>query len=281
MRFGIFLTSLLVVSLVQAGPRSGQADGDQARIHYLDAGRAGAACSLVLIPGWGADASVWRAQIGHFSAQRRVLALDPRSQGESQKTADGNTPEQRARDYERVLAALHVERAVLVGWSQGVQDVAAYVEQFGTRRLCGIVLVDAAVSQGAVSVATKAKATQALLERVDLYARHPREYLDGMVHAIYARALDDAERKALVDAAARTPTATGVAQLVADLLGPDRTPALRKFDKPALVVAAADSPELAEQKAQALSLPHGRFAPIENAGHGVFVDQPDAFLEGL
>lgn len=277
MRFGILLTIMLAFPAAAADMRSGFASGDGAKIHYLEAGRGNDACALVLLPGWGMTASVWRGQIERFSPKWRTIAIDPRSQGESQMTADGNTPEQRARDYEKVLDALGIGRAVLVGWSQGVQDVAAYIDRFGTGRLCGVVLVDAAVSSGAAAVTAQPATARAFLERVDLYAHHPREYLDGMMHAIFARRMGDAERTALVDAAARTPTSTGVAQLVADLLGKDRTPALLRLDAPTLVIAAANSPELAEQKAQALSLAHGRFAMIEDAGHGVFVDQPEAF----
>jgi len=249
-------------------------------LHYVEAGRVESP-ALVLIPGWSCAAGIWKKQIAHFSKTMHVIAIDPRSQGDSAKTDDGNTPMQRARDYEALLEELKVENAVLVGWSQGVQDVASYVDQFGTRRLRGVVLVDAAVSKGARSVSANPEFVQGLLRNMDIYARHKREYLEGMMHAIFTQKMDDAEFNALVENGMKTPTNTGVAELAADMLGKDLTPSLKKFDKPTLVVASATSPEIAEQKSEAASLAHGSFVQVEHAGHGVFVDQPEAFNRAL
>ena len=46
--------------------------------------------------GWSAGAGIWRQQIDAFSKTHRVIAIDPRSQGESTKTTTGNTPKTRA-----------------------------------------------------------------------------------------------------------------------------------------------------------------------------------------
>ncbi len=45
-----------------------------------------------------------------------------------------------------------MKNVVLVGWSQGVQDVAAYVEQFGTDSIAGFVLVDSPLSSGPAEI---------------------------------------------------------------------------------------------------------------------------------
>ncbi|MDE2498033.1 MAG: alpha/beta hydrolase, partial [Xanthomonadaceae bacterium] len=55
---------------------------DGVRIHYVDGGlRNGPA--LLFIPGWTMDAGVWRDQMQRFAQDYRVIAIDPRSQGES------------------------------------------------------------------------------------------------------------------------------------------------------------------------------------------------------
>jgi hypothetical protein len=72
----------------------------------------------------------------------------------------------------------------------------------------------------------------------------------------------------------KTPTAIGAAMLVSDLYGIDRTAALVKFDRPTLIIASADSPELEAQKAMLAKLPNGQFTSIAVAGQAVFVDQP-------
>ena len=93
---------------------------DGTRIHLLEAGQPGAAPAIVFIPGWTLPAFLWKDQMRRFSSDRLVIAIDPRSQGDSTKTETGNTPEQRARDLREILANRHITSAVLVGWSQGV-----------------------------------------------------------------------------------------------------------------------------------------------------------------
>src|SRR2546426_8033300 len=122
------------------------------RIHYLQAGSNMGASALILIPGWRLPAWLWREQLQRFARLTRVLASDPRSQGESSITADGNTPETRASDLHDALASLGVARLVRVGCSQGAQDVAATVKQNGTDAIAGIVFVDSPVSAGAAEV---------------------------------------------------------------------------------------------------------------------------------
>jgi non-heme chloroperoxidase len=110
-----------------------------------------------------------------------------------------------------------------------------------------------------------------------LYADDPATYTRGMMRAIIKKPLSPAELDDLVAAALKTPTAIGEAMLVADLFGIDRTPALAKFDRPTLVIASALSAELEAQKVMAASLPQGHFEIMQDAGHAVFVDQPDQF----
>lgn len=253
---------------------------DGARIHYVDGGlRNGPA--LLFIPGWTMDASVWRAQMDAFAPGYRVIAIDPRSQGESSKTPDGNTPEQRARDLASVMDQLKLEHVILIGWSQGVQDVAAYVSQSGTAKLEGIVLVDAAVSSGPDFQHVQPQAARTILGNMAIYAAQPRAYLKGMMQAIFRKPLTADEMKRMVDGSLRTPTSTGIAMLTMDMFAVDRRPALAKFDKPTLIIAAGTSFELADQQSEAQRMPDARVVVIQDAGHAVFHDQPKAFERAL
>ena len=248
-------------------------------LRVLDLGRPAGEPALVLIPGWGTSAEIWRDQAEKLSARRRVIVVDPRSQGASTITTEGLTPEQRARDLHQVITRLDVGKAVLVGWSQGVQDVAAYVEAFGTDSLAGVILVDAAISAGAGEIAKNPGAATQFFERMSIYVAHPEAYARGMLSAIIANPLAPERLQKLADDLLRTPPSLGVAMLVADLYGVDRTPAIAKFAKPTLVIASGNSPELAAQRAMAAAFPDGRIEVISDAGHAVFVDQPDRFGE--
>jgi non-heme chloroperoxidase len=260
----------------------------EVELHVIDAGSAGGAPALVLIPGWRMTASIWKGQIEAFSKTRRVIAIDPRSQGDSTKVAEGITPEQRARDLDAVLKELHLTSVVLLGWSQGVQDVAAYVQAYGTASLKGVVLVDTAVSTGAAGITADAAAAADQLRMLSIYTRAPKAFSEGMMRAIIKRPLSEAELSRLVVDSLKTPTAIGAAMLVADLYGVDRTPALAKLDRPTLVIASAASDELEAQRAMVGRLPKGKLEVIADSAHAVFIDQPSrfnailqVFLEGL
>jgi len=246
------------------------------RIRLIDAGPKDARLTLVLIPGWRFTADIWAEQIAAFKGQHRVIAIDPRSQGASTKTVTGNTPEDRAQDLKAVLQHLHAGPVVLVGWSQGAQDVGAYVGKFGTAEVRGLVFVDAAPCQG-WEKATAAPGAAAQLRNLSLYARYPREATEGMMQAVFKTPRPKAEFDRLVASAMQTPPSIGAAMLADDLFGPDRLSPLAKAKVPALLIAADASPNASELAALAAVLPDARSVAVPGAGHVVFVDRPKEF----
>jgi pimeloyl-ACP methyl ester carboxylesterase len=255
--------------------------GDGVSLRVIEAGKPGDVPALVFIPGWSTGGDIWRHQIDMFATNHRVIAFDPRSQGESTKTTKGNTPEIRAQDLHTLLEHLGVQRPVLIGWSQGVQDVAAYVERYGTKDLAGIVLVDAAVSDGADGMVVRSKETAEQFKMFAVYQAHQKEYLAGMMQAIISKPQSDGVIERLVSTGMKTPSDIGVGMLVTDMFGVNRTPAVKKIECPTLIIASAKSDELARQQTTANQIPHARFEKIDDAAHAVFVDQPDRFDELL
>ncbi|HLJ91383.1 MAG TPA: alpha/beta hydrolase [Candidatus Angelobacter sp.] len=286
---------LVIVFFVLAGSLLGQTKAKDAvaisegyatigagvRIHYLRAGQSTSKRALILIPGWRLPAFLWEEQLKTFAPVMQVIAIDPRSQGESTKTPGDNTPESRAKDLHEVLGQMGISQPVLVGWSQGAQDVAAYLQEFGADSVSGVVFVDSPVSAGPSGVEANKEFSKAILANISLYARHPKEASEGMVHSIFKKPRPDAEYQKIVQSTLQTPTDTGIAMLVMDIFGMDRRPALEKLNKPALVIASAESPLVAAQKAMAASIPGAKFLAIEGTGHAVFVDEPGKFDAAL
>lgn len=124
----------------EPGVKSGTfTTSDGVRMHYLEAGSGPA---IVFVPGWTMPAWIWDAQIKHFARQYHVAALDPRSQGESEKVSQGNSPERRSQDVKELCEHLKLGPAVLVGWSLAVPELLTYAEQFGGASVRAYVLVD-------------------------------------------------------------------------------------------------------------------------------------------
>ncbi len=250
-------------------------------IHYLQAGPKDSFHVLVFIPGWRLPAWLFTEQLNRFSQGRRVIAIDPRSQGDSSKTTQGNSPESRATDLHDIIAKLKISKPVLVGWSQGVQDVAAYVDAYGSDSVAGVVFVDSPASIGSAEIEKHREFSKVMLSGISTYAAYPREYSQGMVKSIFQQPHPDLDMNKLVQFTLKTPTDIGVAMLTMDIFGADRSSALAKFIKPALVIASASSPLLDLEKQMASSMPKAKYVEIKGAGHAVFIDQPAAFDAAL
>ena len=83
---------------------------DGVELHYLEAG---SGPTLVFVPGWTMPAEIWQHQLRHFSSTHRVVALDPRGQGRSEKPTFGYQPSRRALDIGELLEHLGGKPAVV------------------------------------------------------------------------------------------------------------------------------------------------------------------------
>jgi non-heme chloroperoxidase len=263
-------------------PREGDVSvADGVRIHYAEAGDRRAKVTLLFVPGWSCSSAVLRDQLAAFAPRARVVAIDPRSQGQSTVTVRANTPEQRAQDLRQVIRALDLTSVVLVGWSQGVQDVAAYAAAFEGEAIAGYVLVDSAVGAGAAVAVSRPEALKQELELMADYVRYQKEYLQGMMKAIIRSPEGRKRADEFVEIGLRTPPDVGVSMLLMDFTAVDRRPALARFNRPTLIVAAAQSDELEAQREMAKQIKGSRIEVIADAGHAVFLDQPERFRELL
>lgn len=110
-----------------------------AKMYYVDRGSGPV---VVLIHGLGDQASVWKRSIDPLAAGHRVIALDLIGFGHSDKPLLSYQPQTFVDFLGGFLAALHIDRASLVGNSLGGQIAALYaIEHPGAVER--IVLVDA------------------------------------------------------------------------------------------------------------------------------------------
>jgi non-heme chloroperoxidase len=250
-------------------------------LHVIEGGRDNGRPALVLLPGWGMPADVWQAQAETFAEDRRVIVITPRSQGRSTMTSAGLVPDQRARDLKMVLEIANVNSAVLIGWSQAVQDVGAYVAEFGTSRLAAIVFVDGALSRGwPAEVASQAQ-PGSHIHLGQIFLSNPQAYADGMIKAIVRTRPLPAVAETMRRSVASTPPALGYSAMLGSLFGKDRTPVLERIDRPLLVIASDGASNLDRQRAQAERVKDGTFVVVKGAGHAVFVDRPAEFAMHL
>ncbi len=237
---------------------------DGVRLHYLEAGTG---LTLLFVPGWSMPAEIWEPQLRHFSGNYRAVALDPRGQGQSEIAAGGYTADRRARDIQELIDALRADPVVLVGWSLGVLEALAYVHTYGDARLAALVLVDNSIGEDPPPVSDPT-----FLERL---RRDRTATLERFVRTMYRTPRDEAYYQRLTQSALRLPLKASLALLGFPYPRSFWRQAVYRVEKPLLY---AVTPRF---QGQALNLkanrPRARIEIFEQAGHALFVDEPERF----
>jgi non-heme chloroperoxidase len=112
---------------------------DGVRLSYLEAG---SGKPLVMIPGWSQTAAMYHHQLDGLGQYYRLIALDMRGHGESEKPAYGYRIARLAVDTHDALVALDLRDVVLAGHSMGCSVIYSYWEHFGSDRLSKLILID-------------------------------------------------------------------------------------------------------------------------------------------
>jgi len=106
--------------------------------------------AIVFVPAWSiVHSRIWKSQIPYFARRHRVIAIDPRGNGRSDRppTADAYAEGQFASDVIAVMDTERVDRAVIVSLSLGAQRTVILAADH-PGRVAGIVLICPAVPLG-------------------------------------------------------------------------------------------------------------------------------------
>jgi non-heme chloroperoxidase len=260
-------------ALAQPAPALARTTGvvetiDGERLWYVEAGSGPA---ILFVPGWTMHAGIWEPQIRHFAARHRVVAMDPRAQGESSKATEGLYPAVRARDIKAVVDHLTLAPVVLVGWSMAVTEIAEYVGQFGTGDVSAIVLVD-----GIAGGPYDPVRTPAMLKWAAGFMEDRRGATRQFVKSMYRTPQPEAYLEEVVAASLKVPTSAAVA-LFPGALTDDNREHLAKIDRPTLLACAPGGPFDPAYADMQQRIPGARLEWFEGAGHALFVDQPAKF----
>jgi non-heme chloroperoxidase len=246
---------------------------DGVHLHYIDAQPARGAPPrhvLVLIPGWTMPAWIFGPQITAFARFCRVIAFDPRGQGDSEVPAFGYTADRRGQDIAELLDAVRAPKVVLLGWSLGVLDSLAYVSSHGAERLSALVLIDNSIGENPPPQPEPVPRTNPHLRRPS-YPATMAAFVRGMFHTPQPQAY----------LARLTATCLITPELAARALLDYRVPrtvwrdAVYSAEVPILYCVrphlAGQAENLARNDTQA------EVVIFRNAGHALFVDDAPRF----
>jgi 3-oxoadipate enol-lactonase len=248
---------------------------DGIRLHYEVLGRSNVP-AVLMIQGLGADKHGWDMQRYLLALKYRVIALDNRGAGRSDKPFGAYSLEQMADDAISVLDAVGVERAHVVGASMG-GAITQLVALKYPERVASITLACTACRNhewrrellASWATAATEKGMSAMTREAARWVIGPRSFrrlwpafgwlgplaLGRPSHAFAAQA------KAIL----------AVDDSTADMLGEIRVPALVVVGNQDILTPRGDSEELADR------LPNAELVVISGAAHGLMFEHASTF----
>ena len=278
-------------------PQSRSVPGaDGLSIHLLEWSRQGV--PLLLVHGFGSEAHIWDDFAPVVAPYYRTLAVDLRGHGDSD-----HDPERRydyqshVRDLQAIIAALGIDRLVLIGHSLGGRISTLFAARH-PERIAGLVIVDAGPDLDARGVS---RISIDVERSVDLTFASPAAFESALAHAypgarhpVLARMArhgvrkrEDGRYERKIDPAyhtARGELTAAAADALEKKTAKELWEALARIPCPVLVVRGAASdvldPDTAERMVEEV-LPHARLAVVPRAGHSVMTDNPEGFSEAV
>jgi pimeloyl-ACP methyl ester carboxylesterase len=116
---------------------------DGVKLAYWEAGNGR---PLVFIPGWSANGAEYINVTYLLAKHYRVIVLDPRNQGLSQRVPYGSRISRFSMDLKQLVDHLDLQQADFCGWSMGASVLWGYIDLFGTGRIRKACFVDEPIS---------------------------------------------------------------------------------------------------------------------------------------
>jgi esterase len=284
----MFRTALRIADLNPGSltlPEDRQAIVGAMRLHYLDWG--GSGTPILFLHGGGLTAHTWDCMAVMLRDRFRCVALDQRGHGDSEwsPVIDYRIAAHLG-DIEGVIAALELERPILVGQSMGGLNSIAYATRHSDA-MRAMVIVDVAteINPGGAdrirdfSSTPELDSPDAFLERAVKF--NPIRDPAVLRRSLYYNLRETPAGKWTFKHDQRRRSEDAMRSFEAERVRLARE--LGNIRCPTLVARGALSDVLTDEIAErfARSLPNGRWVKIEKSGHNVQGDNPRALLDAM
>ncbi len=262
---------------------------DDIEIYYEESGNG---TPLIFIPGWTMTTRFFSHQITYFSKKYRTIVYDPRGQGRSTKTLEGNNygaprlkPWYSAKadrthgvDLKRFIEAMGLKKVILAGWSMGAMDIYSYIKQFGTQNILAIIFIDRSpkalkISDGDWGIGDAFK-YKTFADGINSSRYHStEEFLKSTV----TRKLTDEEIRWMLDESLKTPLYTAML-LLTDGWFADYSDVVPTLQIPVMNIVREDFAPQAKKYLK-ITLPKSEFLALGK--HLMFWEFPDKFNKAV
>ncbi|MGR4068291.1 alpha/beta fold hydrolase [Billgrantia sp. C5P2] len=247
-------------------------------LNYHDTG--GDGTPLIVIHGLLGSADNWRSHVKQWQAQRRVVAVDLRNHGRSPH-AEGMSYREMAEDLLALMDRLHIEKAHLLGHSMGGKVVIS-LARLTPERVVSLIVADIApqaYGHGHDAVFAGLRHLQRgnptnRREADELLAEHVEERATRLFLATNLERGEDGGLGLRI----------GLDQIEAGYRDIMQGPAGEgAFEGPVLVLRGGKSNYVPDSALPNLRevLPNSRLVTLEEAGHWLHAEQPEAFQSAV
>jgi len=268
----LMITATPIASATEPGaPESRTAELDGLKIRYTNYGDAPFA--VVFVHGWSCDETVWEKQGAALVRQNvRAITVDLPGHGRSDKPRIDYTMDLYARAIDAVLRDARVEKAVLVGHSNGTPAIRQFYRLFPSK-VSALVIVD-----GKLRPLADAAAMEKFLAplRGANYAEAAGSFIDAMTKPIGEQKMRERIKTMML----QTPQYVALSEFESTI-----DPELWKPDPinvPVLMILAKSPMWNTEYEQFARSIaPQLDYEVWENVSHFLMMEKPREFTDAL
>ncbi|MHC5770426.1 MAG: alpha/beta fold hydrolase [Nostoc sp.] len=252
---------------------------------------AGEGKPIVMLHGWSQSAEQFKYQIPAFAEHYRVIAVDLRGHGESEKVSFGYRISRLSKDLQELIGALQLEKPHLLGHSMGCAIIWSYLDLFGLDEIDRLVLVDQSplgtlrshwdaqeiAASGAIFTAEQLNAAVYALESSKSEAE---EFTRNLLASMVTPAMSKEQFEWIVECNQRLPRAIA-ATLLYNHLHTDWRDQIVRIRNPTLILGGRKS--MIPWQSQVWinqNIPDSEleiFEAAEGGGHFMFIENPDKF----
>ncbi len=259
---------------------------DGVYLHYLEKGKGQ---PLVLLPSWNISCQIFKYQLESLSHQYRVLALDMRGHGLSEKVSHGYTTCRFAYDLHDFIEHLHLTKVILLGHTFGAGVICSYLELFNSSSIDKLILIDRTAvpiinsnwNQEDIKNYGPTADDKAIYKLCGLISQTENDYYMEVFFHTLVNNLTNNDKKQLILENSNTLPKKAAASLLHDTFYQDWRNVFPAIDRPTLVVGGqASLISASSQLWTSKQIPNAKliiFEESEGGKHYPFIENPKKF----
>ncbi|MEM7446227.1 MAG: alpha/beta hydrolase [Pseudomonadota bacterium] len=258
---------------------------DGVRLSYLVGGTGQ---PIVMVPGWSQTATSFENQFAALCSVSRVIALDMRGHGESEKPDHGYRVQRLAKDLFDVIEALNLDQPDLLGHSMGAAVIWSYLSLFRAERPARkLIFVDEGAALMARPDWNEGKRAQAgcVFPSMDALARAKQQILAAdapetaaeILRPMFSDAIDERTLMWVAGENLKLPRHHAI-RLLEDNVIQDWSELIATIEQPVLAIGGGDSHIGTDsQRWIADTVSNGRIEVIPGGRHFMFFEEFERF----